>query len=308
MKFAFFELTRYILSEVIFYHPMQRTFNPNNQTFSSPYPALKAIILITIGVFIAQAILDIWFHKPFIEAIGALSPKTFKQGFIWRFLTYGFIHGSFLHIFFNMLVIFFLGRILEPVLGSKRFLQVYLFSIILGGITWLLVNYGKNEMLVGASAGGFGLMTLFCLMHPDRPITVLLFFIIPLSIRPRILLWSLLIVELFLFFFYEIPGRTIVASSAHLGGILAGFITFQLYVRNLFKTSFSKVQIESPTWLKGKVIHKADRAQFTLNITNKEFLKQEVDRILDKINHQGFGSLTQEEKDILDKAKDILKK
>lgn len=287
---------------------MQRTLNPNNPSLNSPYPALKAIILITVGVFIGQAILDIWFHKPYIEIIGALSPKTFKEGYIWTFLTYGFLHGSFLHIFFNMLVIFFLGRILEPILGSKRFLQVYLSSIVVGGITWLLVNYGKSEMLVGASAGGFGLMTFFCLMHPDRPITVLLFFIIPLTIRPRILLWSLLIIEAFLLFFYEIPGRTIVASSAHLGGILAGFITFQLYIHNLLQTSFSKVKIESPIWLKGKVIHKANKAQFTLNIGNKESLKQEVDRILDKINHEGFGSLTQEEKDTLEKAKDILKK
>lgn len=290
------------------YFPMQSTFNPNNIRLRGHCPALKGIILVTASMFILQTLLRIWFRVPLLESFGALTPKSFQSGYIWTLLTYGFLHGGLLHVFLNMLVVYFVGTLLEPAIGSKRFLLVYFVSILLGGIAWLLVNHGKTEMLVGASAGCFGLMTFFCLLHPDRPITFLLFFIIPISLRPRVLLWSLLVVEVFLLLLYEIPGRTIIASSAHLGGILAGWITYQLYIRNFLKTSFSKVKIEAPRWLKGKVIHKASKAQFTLNITNKELLKQEVDRILDKINHEGFGALTQEEKEILEKAKDILKK
>lgn len=266
---------------------------------------VKWLIIINVAVFILQGVLRVWFGSTIIEKYFALSPAALRAGHVWTIITYGFVHGSFLHILMNMLAIFFIGRILEPVIGPKSLLKVYFVSILMGGAMWLLFGSGHGGILVGASAGGFGLMTFFCLLYPETLMTILVFFIIPITMKPKWILWGMIAIEGFLFLVYEMPGRSFVASSGHLGGILAGAVMYQLIIKyRLF--SFSKIKVEAPKWVKKITNPKVSSPKFKLNISDKKTLRKEVDRILDKINHEGFSSLSDEERKTLDKAKGLL--
>ena len=267
--------------------------------------ALKWIIILNVAAFILQNVFTVWFNAPIMNQYLALSSAKLMSGYIWTVVTYSFLHRDFFHILVNILAIFFAGRIVEPMFGPKRFIQAYIGASIIGGLLWMVLNPGDRDILVGASASGFGLITLFCLSQPNQPITFLIFLIIPVTLKPKWLLTSLIVIEVFLFLFHEFPRRSVVASSAHLGGILGGFIAYRLFATMSY-SGLRNIKIETPQWVKNKVIHKTYSPKYKVNVSNTDALKQEIDRILDKINSQGFGSLSEEEKKTLDRAKDIL--
>lgn len=282
------------------HNDMRRASYPRNNLTATSW-----LIFINISVFILQEISHIWFRSTFIETFFALSRYSMGSGYVWTLVTYAFLHGSVLHVLVNMLAIFFVGRILEFSLGWKNLLKIYFVSLIFGGLFWLVLGRGHADILVGASAAGFGLMTFFCLLYPDKPITVLLFFIIPLTLKPKWILWGMLAMEGFLYLFFETSGKSVIASSGHLGGIIGGAMMYQWMIK--WKHLFNFGKIKGPKWLKKIRNPKVANPRFTISIANKETIKNEVDRVLDKINKKGFGSLTDEERRILDKANDILR-
>lgn len=242
----------------------------------------------------------------------ALSADAVQSGYVWTFLSYSFLHatqGSFmlLHILFNCLMIFWMGRILLPLLGNQRFFTLYGLAVILGGIAWFMANVWKSMpgAVIGASGGVMGLLIAFALHFPKQPIHVLLFFIIPVRVTPMTLVKILLLIDGLGFIFNEIPGGGLpVAHSAHLGGALGGWIFVKFLLNRDF--SFSKPDIKPPGWFKNRKTSNARTKRFRINFTNRRELQAEVDRILDKITASGFGSLTEEERNTLDKAKELL--
>jgi membrane associated rhomboid family serine protease len=299
---------------------------PGNAPESTQTPMVTKLLVITIGVFILQQVLNVFFPGPpgpngsensFLWEWFALNGENFGQLKIWTVLSYGFLHSTLnlLHIVGNMLGLYFIGRILEPMLGRQWFLLLYLSSIIIGGLTYLALHLGDSQVVVGASAGVFGVVTLFCILHPERPITLLLFFILPITIKPKWLLRISVGLSLAGLLFYELPGApgSSVAHSAHLGGMLAGFLYYRYaYLRRgaLFKRPGpAKASVELPEWFKNrKQQAAAEKITYTVNRSqSRDELQQEVDRILDKINVSGFGSLNNREKQTLDHAKDILR-
>lgn len=285
---------------------MQDDFRPRQA------PVLKWILLGTIAVFVLQYIFAAWFRSDFFVEFFALSSSQLARGFVWTLVTYAFLHGPPLHIIGNMLVVFFIGRELVPLLGAKRFVHFYLGAALAGALAWLLVDLmtGSTGVVIGASASAFALLTLFACIYPNKPITLLLFFIIPLTIKPKYIAFILLAFSLFGLLFLELPpGGDNIAHSAHLGGMLAGWAFFHLIHSRPQKASPASPGIDPPSWFKKKKGRtSADSTQFSVNISNRKVLQQEVDRILDKINSQGFGSLSEDEKRVLDRAKDLLNK
>lgn len=273
--------------------------------------AVKKLILINLIVFIFQQIMHVWFGSLFLEKYFALSLGNLKSGYLWTLFTYAFLHGNFLHILVNMLAIYFVGRIIEATVGSKNLLKIYFVCILFGAFAWLVLsqlNQGSHPILIGASAAGFGLMTFFCLLFPEKPITVLLFFIIPITMKPKWILRGMIAIESFLYIFYELPGKSFIASSGHLGGILGGWIMYLILIgkwRDLFH--FKKIKMTPPKWLRKPQIHKVSNVKFTVNISPNKIPQEEIDRILDKINKHGFASLTDEEKRTLNKNKENLR-
>jgi membrane associated rhomboid family serine protease len=247
----------------------------------------------------------------------ALSLDGIKHGYVWQLLTYQFLHGSLMHLFGNCLAIFFFGREMEILLGWKRYLVLLLGSGVVGGLCQMLAAlawpsswYFSNNFagsVVGASAGAFGLIAAFATLYPDRELMMLLFFIIPIRMRARTLLALLATVALLgLMFSDSILGGNI-AHVAHLGGMIAGIF----YVRQIMQGRW--FQFKNPlrrseprpmvTASAGrKSIWGASRERLAEEPT-EQFMKNEVDPILDKITAHGIHSLTDRERKILETAR-----
>ena len=113
------------------------------------------------------------------RAVRALAARSHFA--VWQILTYGFLHGSAGHVFFNMFAVYMFGSTMERVWGSPRYAAYYLVCVASAGITQLVVNAltGSGAPTVGASGGVFGLLLAFALYFPRQRL-VLLFLPIPM--------------------------------------------------------------------------------------------------------------------------------
>jgi membrane associated rhomboid family serine protease len=235
----------------------------------------------------------------------ALSLDGLKNGYVWQLLTFQFMHAGWLHLIFNSLAIFFFGRSVETVLGSRRFLAVYFSSGILGGVLQMLFALCLPDLfggsVVGASAGAYGLVAAFAVINWTERFTLLIYFI-PVTMRGKTLLWvsiGLALVGLLT------PGSG-VANAAHLGGILTGYFC----VRQIFQGRWPQLEFprrREPRLLaaagKGKNKFWSSAAAIGEELSADEFLQKEVDPILDKISAHGIQSLTARERETLEKAR-----
>ena len=181
-------------------------------------PATQALLLANVAMFFLGDLL----------APGLLSPLALYPvgaGFWpWQIGTYAFLHGSFNHLFFNMLGLWMFGGELEHVWGQRRFLQFYAASVVAAALTQLLVNalLGSNLPTVGASGGLFGLLLAFAMIFPNR--VILLFFVIPMKAKWLVALYG--VIELYQGVYVLNSG---VAHFAHLGGMLGGLLTLRYW-------------------------------------------------------------------------------
>jgi len=297
---------------------MRDSYQPARKT-----SALVWLVAAIISGFVLQLVFSRWFgiDRTFTQLF-ALSPAGFKSGQVWPLLSYAFLHDpeNLLHIVGNLLGLYFLGRELLPVIGERRFLIFFGAASMIGGLLWLLTHWigGRDYgLLIGASASVYGLLTIFACFYPDRRITLLLFFVFPVSLKPKHIAWAALGISACGFLFYEIMGAASpfgIAHSAHLGGMLSGW----LYYRYLHERSWGRLEL--PKWVRRRAAasetggssngkraaNAASAPKYRVNLSEPATLRAEVDRILDKINAQGFGALTDEEKRLLDTAKDHL--
>lgn len=204
-----------------------------------PWSATMALLVANALVYV----FEYYFLSPgarlnFVDSY-ALSLDGLRAGHVWQLLTYQFMHGGFWHIFLNCWAIFVFGRAVEATMGKARMLSLYFLSGVVGGLvqilcTWLMPDHFADDGVVGASAGAFGLVAAFAVLYPNQRLVMLLFFVIPLVMRARTLLWlsiAVAVAGMFLpWFGIKFMGE--IAHAAHLGGILTGFL-FALFLRGL---------------------------------------------------------------------------
>ena len=137
----------------------------------------------------------------------------------WQLVTYGFLHGDFGHLFFNMLALWMFGAQIEAAWGSQRFAFYYFTCVVGAGLLQLIVTYGGPPVpTVGASGGVFGILLAFGMMFPNQYI-MLLFPPIPIKAKWLVIIYGL--IELFAGFGGAASG---VAHFAHVGGMLFGLL------------------------------------------------------------------------------------
>lgn len=243
-----------------------------------------------------------------VDQFFALSLDGLKQGYVWQVLTFQFMHGGVLHLVLNCFAIYMFGRDVEESLGKRRFLTLYFGSGVIGGLFQVLGALVWTAKLggevVGASAGAFGLVAAYATLYPDRPLTLLLFFVLPVTMRARFLLLISGLMAVFGLLF----ARDGVAHAAHLGGMLTG-IAFVRWagqwdwprLRQPFRRQAPRVLVATHTqktapWKPAKIEPVED-------LPAAEFISREVDPILDKISQQGIHSLTEGERKILEAAR-----
>lgn len=137
---------------------------------------------------------------------------------VWQLITYGFLHGSDWHLFFNMFAFWMFGTVVEEVWGSRRFMLYYFACVIGAGLVQLYFSYGTGVSTVGASGGVFGLLLAFGMLFPNEKIY---FILCPIPIKAKYFVLGYGAVELALGVTTTDSG---VAHFAHLGGMLFGVL------------------------------------------------------------------------------------
>ena len=256
-----------------------------------------------------------------LTASFGLTPAALKQGQVWPLLTYSFLHspGFVFHVIANCLALFFLGRELAPILGTRRFLGLYATAIVLGGLAWAGVHWSHGtDVLIGTTAGVMALLAVFECFFPNEPINFLLFFVAPVSVKPKHVLWTVATLEGLGFTLCEIPAVALpfdltLACSAHLGGLAVGV----LYYRFVHHARWFNPEDRAPAEPVRQPVHahQSARAAAAEEISapppapkSREDLRAEVDRILDKINSEGLPALSPDEKRVLAEAKSFLRR
>lgn len=261
------------------------SFTPRAPGFFAQLPPVTGW-LIKANVAVA---LFFWLFRPVgLENLLALSLNGVRHGFLWQPFTYMFIHGGIWHLAFNMFTLYFLGPETERAMGSKHFLAMYLISGLLAGLGWLWLSaYSYGPPCVGASGAIYGVLAAFATLYPRRQLTILVFFIIPVTLQAWQLVAGLAVIE----FLLAGDQSSSIAHTAHLAGAFAGF----LYIDQLFENATLR-----RLWARLRD-YLAQRPH-TPRAAPPPPDPAEVDRILDKISAQGIQSLTKEERQTLHRA------
>jgi membrane associated rhomboid family serine protease len=189
--------------------------------FAMP-PATQALIVVNVLVFLLQQATGDHFTYPF--ALWTLGPGSPFQ--YWQLVTYGFLHGSWAHLFFNMLALYMFGAEIERLWGPRRYLIYYFACVVSAAIAQLVVSIILNSgvgQVIGASGGVFGVLLAFGMMFPRRMVMLL---IPPIPMRAWVLVSVYGAIELFMGLTGTQPG---VAHFAHLGGMAGGFLLIQYW-------------------------------------------------------------------------------
>jgi len=212
----------------------------------------------------------------------------------WTLITYMFVHGNFMHLFFNMLGLFFFGPPLESRWGSREFIKFYVICGLGGAILSLLF---VNSAIIGASAAVYGVMLGFAMNWPDTPIYIWGIFPIP----AKILVVIFAAISLFSAFGGRMDG---VAHFAHLGGFAAAFayIKWERYRGPKGMRQFRRMMTKRRLTVVPGGPESPDRPGPAAATGQDAAMLDQLDRVLDKISSSGMTSLTAAERKLLDDA------
>lgn len=247
--------------------------------------ANAVVYLLTITVFTGS-----WFFEWFAFAPSTAVAKP------WTFLTYAFVHGGFLHLAFNMLMLFFFGPAVEERMGSRAFIGYYLFCALgAAALSFAIALAAPVAPFVGASAAVFGVSLAFALNWPDAPILV---FPIPVPIKAKWLVLGLAAIDLTLAL---LPAQDGVAHLAHLGGFLFGLLYLKgppLVARVPGSVPRRRARTRTRAAQNGG---ESRRHHGTRRPAARpdETIEAQIDRVLEKISATGIDSLTPEERQLL---------
>jgi len=162
----------------------------------------------------------------------AIKPANILAGkYLWTFFTSMFMHANFFHIFANMFSLFFIGGLVQKILGQRRFLYFYLISGLFAGLLFVLSGlFSPADMetyAVGASGALFGLVGFLVIITPNLPVYVML---IPIPIKMKYAGPGILIV----LWLISRAGNIPIGNMAHFGGLVAGLV-YGIYLRKKYK-------------------------------------------------------------------------
>jgi membrane associated rhomboid family serine protease len=286
--------------------------------------AVTLLVAINVIVFVIQHVFGYGVDRvvdragqEHIVEWGALSIQALLDGRVWTIFTHMFVHKGLFHILGNSLMIFFVGKALQSLIGPRYFLYVYFLAGLVGAALEMIVGgmMGVPQGMVGASACAFGIFLALAVMLPQETITAMIYFIIPVRVR----MWTLAMVMLgisVVLGLLEVTGvfRTGIAHFAHLGGALAGMWFMRLLGYGGSPVTYERIWHERQQREAGRaalanvrkrrrVVDVDEPDTFIPSLNKKEFIEREIDPILDKIATQGIGSLTNEERQLLERAR-----
>ena len=264
---------------------------------------LIKIILINIIIFVSISILEVFITLSgggslFRVVINKLMlPASFTTFILqpWSLISYFFLHLSFGHILWNMLFLYWFGKIIHDNIGNNAVISLYILGGIIGGLSYMaLFNiipfYGdrvSESLMLGASAGVFSIVAGSATLLPNY--TFYLLFLGPVRIKYIALFYILLS-------FFDVTGSNAGGEIAHIGGALIGY----LFIKQLQKgVNMGDGVIKIINLFNRKNSSKKEKV-FTINKeTSFDISQDEIDKILDKISESGYSSLSKKEKEKL---------
>ncbi|MCD8265677.1 MAG: rhomboid family intramembrane serine protease [Prevotellaceae bacterium] len=275
--------------------------------FRTP-PVTKNLLIINILAFVATFVFET--RGVYLSSLFGLHFALASQFRLHQLVTYMFIHGNLGHLFFNMFALWMFGRIVEQVLGVRRFLIFYFVCGIGAGIMQELVQFVEfysrglgayplyliadalnTWTTVGASGAIYGILLAFGMTFPNEKMFIIP---IPIPIKAKYFVAAYAVIELLSAVFSSGDG---VAHVAHLGGMLFALMLLLHWRkpsnggRPWWKKLFSRPGKPKMTARQGGRF--ADEMDYN---ARRKAEDEEIDRILDKVKRHGYGSLTEEEK------------
>ena len=256
----------------------------------------EKIIFVNIILFVLPLVVFVFFYLfkipkinlyYYFELLPNISDLLFRP---WSLITYGFIHASIGHLFWNLILFYYFSTLFLNLFKGDYLMTLFFLGIIAGGFLFVFsysffpVFGGVNSSLVGSSAGVISVVIFMCTYSPNSTIRVLFF-------NVKLIYVGIVLV---IFDLAQLPISNSGGHIAHLGGALLGFFAGakmkngENIFKYLIKTTLPK---------KNK-----NQKRLTNNKNFKNDNQKNVDRILDKINESGFDSLTREEKKALNEA------
>jgi membrane associated rhomboid family serine protease len=247
--------------------------------FGRPWtPAVRALILACGGVYVAQLLFGRAF--PIVEVFALDTARPLE---IWRWVSYAFLHGGVFHLMFNALAIWMFGSDVEERLGTRRFVVFCAVTGVGAAASVTLVDrmLGRESLVLGASGIVFGLLMAYGVLFAERVVTLLVFFVLPVSMKAKHFVVAFGVVELF----FGMAGGDRVAHFAHLGGMLFGWLFLRAPSGPPARVGRGPGLIES---LRGR-----------LDVFTRARDDRRMDALLQKVNDRGIGSLSEAEKRFL---------
>lgn len=266
----------------------------------------EKIILVNVICFVLPKLLNVLFflfNFPTTAYMDWLQLSPNLGVFVtrpWTLITYSFIHSGFFHLLWNMILLFYAGRILLNLFPDDILINNYFLGVISGGLIFIAsyalfpVFAGTYPPMIGASAGVMAVFIFICTYTPNQEIR---FFFINLKLKYLGIVFFFLDV-------IQIPYGNAGGHLAHIGGAVLGFFYarqlgvgkdigtgFQSFWQTLFKRKYLKT------------VYRAPQRNSTSSKKRSHLVSQnKIDAILDKISKSGYDSLSKEEKDYLFRA------
>lgn len=257
-------------------------------------PAVKALMLANVGLFLVSFLVyffgrvsdhgDLWGRVFGHLRLDPEDWRTFFAGLpVWQLATYGFLHAvtDVGHVLMNMLTLYFFGTMLESEVGTRRFVMTYFAAMVVGAVVFLvpaLVFGGVFDApVVGASGACMGVMVAMAML---RPMTRLIFFVFPITLRTL----ALILIAFDVFgLLVTIAERASdgTAHLVHLGGVLYGFVAVKSGLIALDPVEY------------------IERRRAVKEVEQAASDEVRMDQLLEKIHREGMSSLTKGEKDFL---------
>ena len=247
--------------------------------------AIKILVSMNFGIFLLQTMART--ESLFFPLFGLVPKLVWSEFMLWQPFTYLFFHGGVWHVLINMFVLWMFGSELERLWGKEPFLKFYFVTGVGAGLVTMLFGLSSMTPIVGASGSVYGILLAYGITYPNR--TVYLYGIIPIKS-----LWFVIGIGT-IAFLSSFDDMSQISHLTHFSGMAIGYLMLKRPVRlNDLWFSIRKKTLEYKIQQEEK------------KTSHQQEIERTIDRILDKINREGFDSLTEDEYDRLYKGSQSL--
>lgn len=253
---------------------------PMRLAMPSLTPVVKAILIANVAVGVLQVLIGRSWSPTLVPVFG-VNPSWWASFYfpLWQLVTYAFVHGGVWHLFFNMLMLYFFGTMLETIVGSRRFAVFYTVAFLVGGVAHLLaeLTWGAGVPAIGASGATMAVMIAMAVL---RPHTMVIVFFLPVK------LWILACVLagidlLRLMNDLRYGASDGVAYMVHLGGAAVGYLGAR------------------KGWIWRDPLEAAARKRRAVEAEKQVRDDARMDELLAKIHREGMNALSRQEREFL---------